>query len=66
MEEAKQFGVRICDWLMNHYLVTTGDHYRITKDEMDKIRKGEIPGETFPESVDRLVSEYRQREGISN
>lgn len=46
---------RLCDWLMNHYLVTTGDHYRITEEEMEIIERGEIPGETLSESIKNSV-----------
>lgn len=41
-----EFGKGLCDWLMNHYLVKTGNHYRILKEEMDCIRQGKIPDVT--------------------
>lgn len=46
LEKGKaEFGKSLCDWLMNHYLVKTGNHYRILKEEMDCIRQGKIPEE---------------------
>ncbi|MBU1173534.1 MAG: hypothetical protein KKD44_28535 [Proteobacteria bacterium] len=51
MKVRKQFGESLCDWLRNHYLVKTGDHYRITKEEMALISQGKIPGETLSESI---------------
>jgi len=55
-DDVRQFGDRLCDWLMNHYLVTTGDHYRITQKEMASIERGEIPGETLSESIKKQHS----------
>ncbi len=56
-ETVRQFGERLCDWLMNHYLVTTGDHYRITKEEMEIIKSGKVPGKTLSESINEVVSQ---------
>uniref|UniRef100_A0A6H2A2A1 Uncharacterized protein n=1 Tax=viral metagenome TaxID=1070528 RepID=A0A6H2A2A1_9ZZZZ len=42
-EARKQFGESLCKWLMNHYLVKTGNHYRILKEEMACIKQGKIP-----------------------
>ncbi|MBA7668991.1 hypothetical protein ES703_77114 [subsurface metagenome] len=46
-DERERIGRRLRDWLMNHYLVKTGNHYRIFKEELDCISKGEIPNQAL-------------------
>jgi len=55
-EIREEFGKQISDWLANHYLVKTGDQYRITRDEFILISKGIIPGKTLSESINEVCS----------
>lgn len=57
-EAVRNYGVQLSDWLMNHYLVKTGDHYRITHDEMDCIKAGKKPpGTTMSEDIRQALKE---------